>query len=95
MNIVTIFGGPRPEGNTATVLGWVEKALREGGHTVERFDLNDLDIKGCQACYTCMESKDEPGCVVRDDAQMILASMVDANAIVYASRCTCGASLAS
>jgi len=85
MNIVTIFGGPRTQGNTATILGWVEDALREGGHSVERFDLNDLDIKGCQACFTCMESADEPGCVVQDDAGKILASMVDAKAVVYAS----------
>ena len=85
MNIVTIFGGPRAQGNTATVLGWVEDALRERGHLVERFNLNDLNIKGCEACFTCMESADEPGCVVQDDVQKILASMVDANAIVYAS----------
>lgn len=85
MNIVTIFGGPRAQGNTATVLGWVEDALREGGHSVERFNLNDLDIKGCQACFTCLESADEPGCVLHDDAQPILAAMTGADAVVYAS----------
>jgi len=85
MNIVTIFGGPRPEGNTATVLGWVEDALRDKGHSVERFNTNDLDIKGCQACFACVESMDEPGCVVRDDAQPIFAAMMGADAIVFAS----------
>jgi len=85
MNVVTIFGGPRLEGNTATVLGWVEGALREGGHTVGRFNLNELDIRGCQSCYACAESPDEPGCTLRDDAQPIFAAMAGADAVVFAS----------
>jgi len=85
MNTVTIFGGPRLRGNTATVLGWVEDALREQGHTVERFNTNDLDIKGCQSCFACAESMDEPGCIVQDDAQAVFEAMIDADAIVYSS----------
>ena len=85
MNILTVFGGPHAQGNTATVLGWVEDALRARGHSIERFNLNDLDVKGCQACFTCMASADEPGCVLRDDAEPILAAMVGADAVVYAS----------
>ena len=85
MNIVTIYGGPRPQGNTATVLGGVEDALRQQGHTVERFNTNDLDIRGCQSCFACAESMDEPGCVLQDDAQPIFAAMVGADAVVYAS----------
>jgi len=85
MGIVTIYGGPRVDGNTATVLGWVEDALREKQRTVERFDVNSLDVRGCQGCYACAESTDAPGCVVQDDMQKIIAAMLDAEAIVYAS----------
>ncbi len=85
MSIVTIYGGPRRDGNTATVLGWVEDALREGDHSIRRFNTNDLDIRGCQACLACGELMDEPGCVVQDDAQQIFAAMVGADAVVYAS----------
>jgi len=85
MNIVTIFGGPRLQGNTATVLGWVENALRHGGHSVERFNTNELEIKGCQSCFACAESTDEPGCVAQDGAQAIFQAMVGADAVVYAS----------
>ena len=85
MNIVTIFGGPRLEGNTATVLGRVEDTLREQGHSVKRFNTSGLDIKGCQSCLACVESMDEPGCVQQDDAQQIFRAMVGADAVVYAS----------
>jgi multimeric flavodoxin WrbA len=32
MNVISIFGGPRKKGNTATILGWVEEELRTLGH---------------------------------------------------------------
>ena len=85
MNIVTIYGGPRVDGNTATVLGWVEDALREKRRTVKRFNANTLDIRGCQGCYACTQSTDAPGCVVQDDMQQVVSAMADAEAIVYAS----------
>jgi len=85
MKLVTVFGGPRAQGNTATVLGWVEEAARAGGHDVERFDLNGLTFKGCQSCFACAENMDAPGCVVRDDAQAVIGSMVGADAILFAS----------
>ncbi len=36
MKILSIFGGPRSKGNTATVLGWVEDELTHLDHQVER-----------------------------------------------------------
>ncbi|UCF10589.1 MAG: NAD(P)H-dependent oxidoreductase, partial [Candidatus Bipolaricaulota bacterium] len=76
MRFVTIYGGPRPRGNTETVLGWAEDALRAEGHEVERFDLARLDVADCTSCYACFESKDVPGCVVEDDAQAIFEAMI-------------------
>ncbi|MBU0595762.1 flavodoxin family protein [Candidatus Bipolaricaulota bacterium] len=85
MNLVTIFGGPRKKGNTATVLGWVEEAARANGHDVVRFNLNELEFRGCQACFACAGSMDAPGCVLPDDARAVFDAMVAADAIVYAS----------
>ena len=85
MKLVTIFGGPRKQGNTATVLGWVEDAARADGHQVVRFDLNELTFRGCQSCFACAGSMDVPGCVLEDDAIGILETMTAADAILYAS----------
>jgi len=85
MRVVTIYGGPRPMGNTATVLGWVEEALRSRGHAVERSDLASLRIGGCSSCYACFASKTEPGCRVEDDANGIFDRMIAADAVVFAS----------
>jgi len=85
MELVTIHGGPRKQGNTATVLGWLEAAAREAGHSVTRFDLYDLSVGGCRGCYACAGTADEPGCVLKDDVGTILDAVVRASGVVYAS----------
>ena len=50
MNVLTIFGGPRKKGNTATVLSWVEEALRRLGHDIERINLSSKKVHGCIGC---------------------------------------------
>lgn len=85
MRFITIYGGPRPRGNTETVLGWVEDALRASGHEVTRFDLARLDVRDCTSCYACFESMDAPGCVVEDDAQALFDAMCASDGIVFAS----------
>lgn len=85
MNIVTILGGPRTDGNTNRLLDWAERAFREGHHQVTRVNLAELSINGCKSCFACAESQDEPGCVLNDDAGGVFAAMIAADAIVYAT----------
>ncbi len=44
MQITTLLGSARKKGNTATILGWVEKELETLGHTLERIYLNNKTI---------------------------------------------------
>jgi multimeric flavodoxin WrbA len=85
MKVLTIFGGSRLRGNTATVLGWLEEALRAHGHTVTRVNLTELSIRGCTGCWACAESMTEPACVVEDDANAVFKKMIASDGIVFAS----------
>jgi multimeric flavodoxin WrbA len=89
MKVVSIFGSPQKKGNTATVLGWVEEALVNQGHEVDRINVTQYKVNGCLGCYKCQEKPDEPGCVQKDDALELLNRMIDADAIVYASPLYC------
>ena len=89
MRIATLFGSPREKGNTATVLGWVEEALRNQGHEVDRVDVAKHKINGCLECYTCQRKPEEPGCPQKDDALEIFQRMMDADVVVYASPMFC------
>ena len=85
MNIVTILGGPRTDGNTDRLLDWTERALKDWHHDVTRINLAELKVNGCKSCFACTESADEPGCVLPDDAPEVFAKMIEADAILYAT----------
>jgi multimeric flavodoxin WrbA len=85
MNVVTILASPRLRGNTDRILGWAERALRDGHHSIERIHLNPLDVKDCAACLACAESADEPGCAIHDDVPGVFERIMAADAVVFAS----------
>ena len=85
MDVLTLLASPRADGNTDVILGWVEGALREEGHTIARVDVTKLQIGGCRSCYVCAESDAEPGCVMMDDAQGVFEKMLAADAILFAT----------
>lgn len=88
MRIMTILGSPRRQGNTATVLAWVEESFLAEGHTVDRVDIIDCDLKGCGECRACQEASVEM-CAVEDDANGIFRRMAEADLVVFASPVFC------
>jgi len=85
MTIVTLMGSPRINGNTATVLNWVEDELRSTGNSIERINLVDRDITGCCECYHCKVHERDPRCSLQDDVPAMFRSMVEADAVTYAT----------
>ena len=85
MNVISIFGGPRKKGNTATILGWVEEELNTLGHQIERINLSSKKVNGCVGCLKCKDNLNEPGCVQKDDGTFIIDKMVASDVVIYAS----------
>lgn len=85
MNKATIiFGSPRKNSNTHILVENVIKGLEDTDAGYEIFHLNDMDIKGCQACYSCKNS--EIGeCIIKDDMQAIYKSINESDGIIVAS----------
>jgi multimeric flavodoxin WrbA len=81
---MTILGSPKMEGNTAAALRVFEEAIGDK-HEVERVNLPELEVTGCQGCYACQEKPNEASCVVRDGATDVLKRIVGADAVVYAT----------
>ncbi|HYW69327.1 MAG TPA: flavodoxin family protein [bacterium] len=84
MKIMTVLGSPKMDGNTAGALAMLERELG-AAHDIDRINLPELDVMGCQGCYECQKKPNEASCVVRDGATDVLKRIVDADAIVYAS----------
>jgi multimeric flavodoxin WrbA len=85
MEVTTVLGSPRKEGNTAAVLDLFEKLLAQEGHNVDRINIVDHEVKGCLGCQACREVRYEPGCKQQDDAVGILERIIASDAVIYAS----------
>ncbi len=85
LKAVSIFGGPRQNGNTAKITRWVEEALVALGHQVERINLFSKKVNGCLGCLQCKTNSTDAGCVQKDDISDIIQRMVASDVVIFAS----------
>jgi len=71
------------------MLEWVEQALGAAGHDVDHVDVAEKQVGGCISCMRCQQDPDEWICAVQDEGNAILKSIVDADAVVYATPLYC------
>jgi multimeric flavodoxin WrbA len=89
MKVVCLQGSHKRNGNTSTILGWVEQALQEAGHEVAHVHMAEKTIGGCIGCYRCQQDPDELICSVQDDGNALLETIAGADALIYATPLYC------
>lgn len=82
MKVVGIIGSPRRGGNTEILVEQVLAGAATAGAETQVFRLNELNIRGCQACNHC---KEHGSCRQQDDMRQIYEEMLAADAIVIGS----------
>ena len=82
--IIILNGSPRPNGNTAALIEAFKKGAEKNGHTVQRIDLQKLNIHPCLGCCEGGKNPDSP-CVQKDDMDMIYPVYKEADVVVFAS----------
>jgi multimeric flavodoxin WrbA len=82
--VTILIGSPRKNGSTGILAGEAERGLKEQGISTETLFLNDLKIKGCQACYYCKKN-DVAECAVKDDMQKIHRLIQESDGLIVAS----------
>ena len=55
MKVLMINGSPHSKGNTFIALQEMEKIFKQEGMETEIVHVGNKDIRGCIACYSCME----------------------------------------
>ncbi len=83
MNVVSLLGSPRSEGNSTAIANRILATAAKGGAKTRSFELNRLNYRGCQACYACKKESDS--CVLNDDLSEVLAAVHEADIVVLAS----------
>lgn len=80
--VLIISGSPRKGGNSDILCDRFMQGAEEAGNTVEKVFLHDLEIGNCMACYGCRGTKK---CVQKDDMELLLDKMVNADVLVLAT----------
>lgn len=82
MKVVAFNGSPRVDGNTEILLKETLRAIKDEGHEVRLFKLNDIEIKPCQDCGGCEKTGK---CIINDDMVSVYDAIREADRIVLAS----------
>jgi multimeric flavodoxin WrbA len=83
---ITILNG-NPAGGNSTFNAYQAELgalLLAQGHTLTRFDLQEMDIRYCTGCLKCWLAN--PGqCATRDDSHAICAAYINSDLVIFAS----------
>ncbi len=82
MSVIGIVGSPRQGGNSETLLDAVLAGAKANGKNVKKYNLNKMNIRGCQACMGC---KKDGVCVQKDDLSKVLEEIKEAEAVVLST----------
>lgn len=83
-NILILNGSPRKKGRTNKL---VKSFIRgaENNNNITEFHLYNMTINGCKGCESCRQNDLENPCIQKDDMDLIYASFLKADIIVFAS----------
>jgi multimeric flavodoxin WrbA len=81
MKILAICGSPR-KANTYSVLKSIQENYPDTA--IRLLKLSEMNFKFCKGCYACVK-KGEDKCPVKDDRDLIIGEMIDADGIIMAS----------
>jgi len=82
--VTLLIGSPRKHGSTAILAKETERGLVEQGILTDTVYLNDMEIKGCQACYFCKKNN-VAACAIKDDMQVIHQLVQESDGLIIAS----------
>jgi len=85
MKVVAFNGSGRKDGNTAIMIAEALKPLEAAGIETEMIQLAGNTIRGCTACYKCVERQDKRCVIVNDIVNDCIAKMIEADGIILAS----------
>ncbi len=84
MKVIAINGSPRKGGNCAQLLEAMGEVFTSQEIEFETIQIGNKSIRGCMACYKCVEMLNET-CIYKDEVNKIIPLLKEADGIVLAS----------
>jgi multimeric flavodoxin WrbA len=85
MKVIAINGSARKDGNTAILLTRVLNVLEAEGFETELIQLAGQQIRGCNACRSCYDTKNKRCIIETDKVNEYIAKMDEADGIILGS----------
>ena len=79
MKIIGFNASPRKEGNTAWTISKILEGAEEQGAKTQIFHSNDIDIKPCKGCLSCIQND---RCAIEDDMRKLYNAFEQADALI-------------
>lgn len=83
MKITMVLGSPREKSISTQLAMSFADGAKEAGHDIKIYNINEMDIMGCQACGCCR--KYDMDCVAEDDMQDYFKDLRQSGALVITS----------
>ncbi|NHK31730.1 MAG: flavodoxin family protein [Asgard group archaeon] len=80
--VLMLNASPRLDGNTTTLLSYIEKGIANMGGEIEYLRLRDYNIKPCISCYKCKQNE---SCHLDDDIEEIYKAITKVETVVFGS----------
>ena len=85
MNVITLHGSPKRDGNSDTLVKHFINGLNTRSIIeLKQFILYDMNIKPCQGCRSCNYSENN-ACIIDDDMQKIYTAFENVDVVVFAT----------
>jgi len=85
VKVIAFNGSARKNGNTAILIRRVLKALETEGFETELVQLAGKKIRGCTACRTCFDTKNQRCAIDDDNVNLYIQKMIKADGIILGS----------
>ena len=85
MKFTVLMGSPKHQGNTAEICKPFLEKLRDEGVDVDYITLYDKNITPCSGCYACQDVAGIYGCILKDDVEDIMTSIMGCDCLVLAT----------
>ena len=82
IRVLGISGSPHRHGNTETLIDAFLEGAKNGGGSVEKVILKNLDYSPCRGCNACHK---DGQCIVKDDALSLFDQILAADCLAVAS----------
>ena len=80
MLVLAAKGSPRKDGRSNRIIDSILRGATDAGHEVKVYDIGNMALKGCQACYACKDSVTD--CVIDDELRQYFADLHNAAALI-------------